>query len=329
MTYVDRICGRLLRAALVLLCALGTLAFASLAAAETTAETLFQSGLSLMRQAQFAQACPKLAESQQLEPRSGTLISLAFCRERLGKSATAWRHYRAAAKLAKEEGRPKYVQKAEAGAAALLPKLPKLRVHAPLSEGLTVQLDGIELPRSEWSKDIPVDPGHHTVVATAEARKTFTKAVELVAGELTTVVVPELKGSGQVVLPVTTRSPDDGPDTMALVGFTLVGVGAAGTIAGFILGGLTLDRKNTVTDRCDQTTRICTKDGLAAAEDGNALSLGSTIAVIGGLAVAGAGVTLVLLSGGDDSAESTDEAELSLRVAPRFSGAVVSLEKRF
>ncbi|MEQ9317575.1 MAG: hypothetical protein RIF41_00390, partial [Polyangiaceae bacterium] len=57
--------------------------------ADTEAESLFQQALTDMRAADFVSACPKLARSQELEAKSGTLISLAFCHEKLGRTATA------------------------------------------------------------------------------------------------------------------------------------------------------------------------------------------------------------------------------------------------
>ena len=57
------------------------------------AEVLFEDGVRLMKAGQFDEACPKIAESQRLEPRPGTLFTLAECLANDGKIATALARY--------------------------------------------------------------------------------------------------------------------------------------------------------------------------------------------------------------------------------------------
>src|SRR5262244_1618441 len=60
------------------------------------AEQLFIEGRAAAARGDYATACPKFAESQHLEPATGTLLNLADCEERLGKLASAWQHFREA-----------------------------------------------------------------------------------------------------------------------------------------------------------------------------------------------------------------------------------------
>ena len=58
------------------------------------ADQLFREGKAALEAKRFADACPKLAESQKLDPGTGTLLALALCHEGLGSTATAWREFR-------------------------------------------------------------------------------------------------------------------------------------------------------------------------------------------------------------------------------------------
>src|SRR5882724_9354208 len=55
-----------------------------------------------MAAGQTAEACPKYAESERLDPQLGTLLHLGECYAKLGKTASAWTSFKEAADLAAE-----------------------------------------------------------------------------------------------------------------------------------------------------------------------------------------------------------------------------------
>src|SRR5882724_1612678 len=111
------------------------------------AQALFDRAKQLIAKGHAAEACPKLEESQRLEPRSGTLINLASCYEQTGRLASAWSKYVEATTSAKESGNSGREAVARQHAAALAPRLSKLTITvAPTLKNLSgfeVTRDGV------------------------------------------------------------------------------------------------------------------------------------------------------------------------------------------
>ena len=166
-------------------------------AADPIAESLFQEALTLMEQGKFREACPKLETSQKLEAKSGTMTVLASCNEQIGKSATAWAQYKEAAALARAQGRKEHMDKASELAAALEPKLSKLQINAQALQGgtpLTVKLDGNVVLEGVLGAAFAIDPGLHTLEATAPGKRSWSIHVEIADKPETTVIaVPALE----------------------------------------------------------------------------------------------------------------------------------------
>ena len=93
---------------------------------KTAAEALFQDGKRLMGEGKYSEACPKLDESNKIDPGAGTLTALALCHRGEGKTATAWSEFKEVISLARRDGRKDREQVAEENIAELEPKLSKL-----------------------------------------------------------------------------------------------------------------------------------------------------------------------------------------------------------
>jgi hypothetical protein len=65
-----------------------------------SAASLFSDARQMMDNGNFAEACPKLAKSQALDPQVGTMLNLALCYQSLGQTASACGWWRDAAATA-------------------------------------------------------------------------------------------------------------------------------------------------------------------------------------------------------------------------------------
>jgi serine/threonine-protein kinase len=158
------------------------------------ARELFDDARRLMTAGQYGDACPKLEESYRLDAGLGTQYNLALCLQKLGRRATAYILFSEVAARAKARGQSDREEVAHARAIALEPTLSRLTIHVEHAiGGLVVQRDGTEVASETWAAAVAVDPGEHTVSATAPGRQPWTTKV-LVPDDASTVKVdvPEL-----------------------------------------------------------------------------------------------------------------------------------------
>jgi hypothetical protein len=161
------------------------------------ATQLFKEGRALLEQGQVAQACPKLQESQRLDPGGGTLLNLALCHERQNRAATAWEEFTEALGVAKRDNLPQRIEFARDHIAELEPLLSRLVVQVPAAADLPdleIHRDGSPLGRAAWGSSLPVDPGDHLIEVTAPGKISWKESI--VAGpkaDTKIVVVPVLQ----------------------------------------------------------------------------------------------------------------------------------------
>jgi hypothetical protein len=205
---------------------------------EGAALALFAEGRRLMEAGDFADACPKFAESKRLAPGVGTALNLALCYEKLGKTASAWSQYLEAAASAREKGQTERQTAAAARAARLEPEL----LHATITVApqigvgsVEVKLDGRVLPKELWGAPTPVDPGPHEVEASAPGMQSWSSAMTVEAGLPSTLLVPALAVAPAgappepVILPLGPMgTPPPRESELKTAGIL---VGAAGTVA--------------------------------------------------------------------------------------------------
>jgi len=246
-----------------------------------------------MNQGKDAEACPKLAESQRLDPSLGTLLRLATCYEKIGKTASAWGLYGdavASAKAAGQEGREKY---AAEHVKALEPKLCKVTIEVPKDadlDGLEVRRDGEVISRAQWGTAVPVDPGNVSIEARAPGRQTFKKTISLVGdGKRETIKIPVLEAASSEPAPVV----DESSGTRRTIGLVVGAVGVVGVAVGSIYGLKAMSRNDESSSHC-RTSNLCDADGLSLRDDAKKFATISTVFfIVGGVALA-TGAVLVL-----------------------------------
>jgi hypothetical protein len=161
-----------------------------------TAGGLVAEAAKLLAEGQVYEACPKLEQARRLAPSSEVTEKLAGCYERAGRKASAWSLYLEVAAVEREAHHLERAAAAGARARALEPSLSRLSITVVMGEqtpGLAVRRDGVEIAHAQWGAALPLDPGPHTIVATAPGRYAWqTTVVVGAAGATTQTVVPEL-----------------------------------------------------------------------------------------------------------------------------------------
>ena len=286
-----------------------------------TARVLFEEGRKLIAQKQFTEACPKFEESYRLDSAIGTLLNLADCWERTGRTASAWARFLEVAELTKRLGQVDRERLARARATALEPRLSKLRVEVSSPPtGLELSRDGTPFGAAQWGMDVPIDPGSHTLEAKAPGRKPWTTVVDVPGdGKRAVVLIPSLppdvttqlsnpppKETASAIAPQTTqpapptssiraRPTENAPNTnqtLAAIStptWILAGIGVTGLSVGTVFI-FQLRSKNEEADAVCPTGLDCTDDEIARYD--RAVSGAKTAKWVSGVSFAVGGTAL-------------------------------------
>jgi len=272
-----------------------------------TAEALFRQGRQAMEAKNYEEACPKFAESQRLDPASGTLMNLATCEEKVGKLASAWQHWKEAIDaLPPKDDRVTF---ARSRVDELEKKLPRLQITlSGAGEGAKVLRDEIELGPASLGVPLPVDPGSHTVTVRMPGRFPKSVSVSVAVGEQAQIDVHP----GAVDPSANEKNVKVQPRPRTL-GWVFAGVGVAGVGAAAVTGLMLVNKKSTVETNCPN--KVClNQDGLDAVSSGKTLIVANTAAwIVGGVGL-GVGAYFFLKPQRSSTAAAT--AALAPNVGP-------------
>lgn len=294
------------------------------AAQKAAAEALFDDGVKAMKGGRFADACPKLEESEHIDPGIGTLLYLGECYEKTGRTASAWATFREAASTAQAQGESDRAHIAAGRADRLQPALSKLTVRVAAENAqlplLHVTRDNVPLANSQLGSAIPVDPGKHHVTATAEGYDSFEVDVEVAPnGDSKLLDIPPLKAAPKptVVAPAPVTAPPDNAaappapppsssaDTSAAVqtsggtrtaAYVVGALGVAGLGVGTYFGVRAISKNSSAEKHCPSNDS-CDAAGLTYTDQAKNAAVASNISIAIGAAFVVAGVVLYLSSG--------------------------------
>jgi serine/threonine-protein kinase len=252
---------------------------------KAAAEALFDRGLSLMKEGRFAEACERLEQSQSIERGIGTMLYLAECYEKIGKTASAWALFREAASWSQAEGQAERADAGKRRAEKLEKDLSRLAVQVPSAnkvEGLRISDNGSVLQPSVYGLALPVDPGVHRVEAKAPGYLPWSSEVKVGShADSVEVRVPLLEKDPNAPVAAAAVAPsaaatasaaveskpapaaarpeaDSRMSAQKITGITLGAIGVASIVAGAIVGGLAIKHNNDAEDLTDANGE-CTK----------------------------------------------------------------------
>jgi hypothetical protein len=279
------------------------------------ADALFREGEQLFGAGNIHAACEKFAASQNLDPALGTLINLAICHAREGKTGSAYVAFKDALAQATARGQSQRVDAIQRELNDLEPRLSQVTLDWGSANADSVKVDGRLVDPSAARAALPLDPGSHSFEFLAPGKKPQTVAVTLAAGPSSqTGPVPTLAdASSERVDKSSGPPPPSSTNTGRTIGFAVGGAGIVALAVGAGFGVAAASKKSDADASC-QGRYGCPREGYDANNAAHTDATISTIAFGVGLVAVGVGTYLVL------TARAPRNASAYVRFAPALGG---------
>ncbi len=273
---------------------------------EALAETRFREASEAFDAGRVDEACTAFDASLRLFPTLGTLLNLALCREKQGKTASAWIDFTYAAAWANDAAQHDRREFARQHAARLERGLVRVQIDCPSGPPVHLDIDGQPLLDASRALPIFLDPGRHVITASAPGRLRFESTVTVGArpSEAPVVKIPPLKEDANKD---SVTGPGRDPSAFArgprrTLGWILGGLGIASASAAIYFG-------------VDGLSRVRSDPAQATTSEALSMVLFGT-----GLTAAAAGAWLALWPL-PVAASGTARVYVVPQVAPRSGGA--------
>jgi hypothetical protein len=271
---------------------------------QARAKQLFDAAMEDAKREDYAAACPKFRASYQINKKASTLLNLGTCYERNGQTASAWGAFTEAAIAAKKVARDDWAAQAEERIRILEPRLAKVVVRTTAGsqpDGWVLRRDSVTLTEGELNLPMAMDPGEHTLTATAPGYIAWSTKFQVTEGvkEPLELTVPALiaEPKAPALPPPRYAMPVPAPyfTPMRVSGIAVGAVGVVGLGVGAVLAGLANARYTDSRRQCPEVD--CSNTG--ALSDNRAafdLATGSTVAVVVGAVLTLGGAALFLFA---------------------------------
>jgi hypothetical protein len=293
------------------------------AGTRAAARTLAEDGVSALQNGDAATAVQKLEKAHRALQAPSVALWSARALVKLGLLVEARERYIEATRLPISGDKAVQEQAkldAQAEGDQLLPRIPSLLVSvAGEPAGLSVTVDGKELPELLLGEARPTNPGQHQVVAkrgAEQARETLTLTegehrrleLKLALATGTSPTAPATAAGGSMP---EARKPGSTKRTLGLVAIV---AGGAGLVTGGVTGFIALNKKKALDDDERCLNGQCLYSAEAEVKSLRTFRTISTVGFVAGGVLAAAGVTLLLTAPRPESAEQS--ARVSLRIGP-------------
>ncbi len=300
------------------------------------ARATFQKALELEHAGNWGGALKLFRNVGQIKMTPQVRYHIATCEENLGQLVAALGGYELA--LAQAEGmHPDFISEVQSSIDDLRARIPKVVVErAEGSEAAQIKLDGVQLGESSLGSETPVDPGPHTVTASAPGFEDYQNTVSVAEGSVEVISVTlerktkdtDRGDTGGVVTPPDSGTPDFGPWP-----YVAGGVGVGGLILGGSLLGVALGKFGKQKDLCGgDSVDNCPeseKDEVdKLGRQANGFEAGGWIGIGVGVVGIGAGVAMLVMGSGAKE-ESPESGHLQVRPYALGSDAGLSLSGSF
>jgi len=223
------------------------------------ASALFDQAKALMDKGNFTEACPKLVESEALDPQVGTMLNLALCYEFVGKTGSGCAMWRKAEAAAARKLQPDREELARDRAAKVCARAPLIAIDVAPQAGrdrVEVTINDVRVPPQQWHTPQPFDPGEYELRAQGAGRRPWSSTVVVDEQHPAIVVVPVLASEAEAVAAASPQTADGQPlKTAAWIaggaGVAAFSLGSAFGVAALINDGAATRGNNCVRNNCN------------------------------------------------------------------------------
>ncbi len=268
------------------------------------ARAQFQQGLALETAGDWAGALALFQDVASVKMTPQVRFNIALCEEHLGRLAIALGDYKLALAEAEAAKVTVVAEQVPSRIELLRARVPKVRVRrAAGAEFATILLDGVVLGAASIGKDMPVDPGPHTIEARAPGFNLFMNSFNIGERESKTLDVTlaraappaEVSAASSVAPPAPSQEPAPALAPAAgrsPVPFIVGGVGVAGLIASGVFYAMRSSALSDLDKVCGRDRNECPPGWESTYDDAKTYTTLSAASLAVGAVGVGAGIVL-------------------------------------